>query len=95
LPDTKVIGLSKLPRIVELYARRLQIQERMTNEIAGAVQQLTGAQGVDVVVEGQHLCMMMRGVQKQNSYAMISAMRGRFRDDSRKRNEFLGLLRQN
>jgi GTP cyclohydrolase I len=93
LPGNKVIGLSKLPRLVDVYARRLQVQERMTNEIASTVAKLTSAQGVGVVVEGQHLCMMMRGVQKQNSYAITSAMLGRFRDDARTRSEFLDLIR--
>src|SRR5881398_2798754 len=72
LPTRKVVGLSKLPRLVEVYARRLQIQERMTQQIASGLQDLIGAQGVGVVVEAQHLCMMMRGVEKQNSYAITS-----------------------
>ena len=93
LPKTKVVGLSKLPRLVEVYSRRLQIQERMTQEIATTLQKLIGAQGVGVVVEAQHLCMMMRGVEKQNSYAITSAMLGRFRDDARTRSEFLDLIR--
>jgi GTP cyclohydrolase I len=92
LPTRKVIGLSKLPRVVEVFARRLQIQERMTHEIATGVQELIDAQGVAVVIEAQHLCMMMRGVQKQNSYAITSAMLGRFRDDPRTRSEFLDLI---
>ncbi len=92
LPNKKVIGLSKLPRVVEVFARRLQIQERMTHEIATAVQELIDAQGVAVVVEAQHLCMMMRGVEKQNSYAITSAMLGRFREDMRTRAEFLDLI---
>jgi len=92
LPNKKVIGLSKLPRVVEVFARRLQIQERMTHEIATAVQGLINAQGVAVVVEAQHLCMMMRGVEKQNSYAITSAMLGRFREDMRTRAEFLDLI---
>jgi GTP cyclohydrolase I len=92
LPNQKVIGLSKLPRVVEVFARRLQIQERMTHEIAAAVQELIDAQGVAVVVEAQHLCMMMRGVEKQNSYAITSAMLGRFREDMRTRAEFLDLI---
>src|SRR3978361_44896 len=74
IPRTKVIGLSKLPRLVDVFARRFQIQERMTHEIATAIQELIGAQGVGVVIEAQHLCMMMRGVEKQNSYATTSAM---------------------
>src|SRR5215204_1046013 len=74
LPHKKVIGLSKIPRLVDVYARRLQIQERMTFEIANTVKKLINAQGVGVVIEAQHLCMMMRGVEKQNSYAVTSAM---------------------
>ena len=93
LPRKKVIGLSKLPRLVDVYARRLQIQERMTYEIANTVKKLINAQGVGVVIEAQHLCMMMRGVEKQNSYAVTSAMLGGFRNDPRTRSEFLELLR--
>jgi GTP cyclohydrolase IA len=93
LPRKKVIGLSKLPRLVDVYARRLQIQERMTVEIANTVKKLINAQGVGVVIEAQHLCMMMRGVEKQNSYAITSAMLGGFRTDSRTRAEFLELIR--
>jgi len=93
LPRKKVIGLSKLPRLVDVYARRLQIQERMTYEIANTVKKLINAQGVGVVIEAQHLCMMMRGVEKQNSYAITSAMLGGFRTDSRTRMEFLNLIR--
>jgi GTP cyclohydrolase IA len=93
LPQTKVIGLSKLPRLVEVFARRLQIQEQMTHEIACTIEKLIQPMGVGVVVEAQHLCMMMRGVQKQNSYAITSSMRGRFREDPRTRNEFLDLIR--
>jgi GTP cyclohydrolase I len=92
IPRKKVIGLSKLPRLVEVYARRLQIQERMTYEIAATIKKLIGAQGVGVVIEAQHLCMMMRGVEKQNSYAITSAMLGAFRNDSRTRSEFLNLI---
>ncbi|MBI4664544.1 MAG: GTP cyclohydrolase I FolE [Verrucomicrobia bacterium] len=92
LPTDKVIGLSKLPRLVDLFARRLQVQERMTHEIAATIDALVKPQGVGVVVEGQHLCMMMRGVEKQNSYAITSAMLGRFRDDARTRGEFLDLI---
>ena len=93
LPRKKVIGLSKLPRLVDVFARRLQIQERMTFDIATTVKKLINAQGVGVVIEAQHLCMMMRGVEKQNSYAVTSAMLGCFRTDSRTRAEFLELLR--
>src|SRR5688572_26753776 len=92
LPGEKVIGLSKLPRLVELYARRLQVQERLTVQIAETILEYSGAQGVGVVIEAQHLCMLMRGVQKQNSYAITSSMLGSFRDDSRTRAEFLELV---
>jgi GTP cyclohydrolase IA len=93
LPSCKVVGLSKLPRLVEVYARRLQVQERMTNEIARTIQELIQPQGVAVVIEAQHLCMAMRGVEKQNSYALTSSMLGAFRDDARTRSEFLDLIR--
>jgi GTP cyclohydrolase I len=93
LPRRKVMGLSKVPRVVEVYARRLQVQERMTSEIARTIMELLGARGVGVVCEAQHLCMMMRGVEKQNSYALTSAMLGRFRSDGRTRGEFLDLIR--
>lgn len=92
IPQGKVIGLSKIPRIVDMYARRLQIQEGMTREIALAVEKVTGARGVGVVVEARHMCMMMRGVQKQNSAMMTSVMLGSFREDPRTRAEFLNLL---
>ncbi len=92
LPAGKVIGLSKIPRIVDMYARRLQIQESLTREIALAVEKVTGAKGVGVVVESKHLCMMMRGVEKQNSSMITSMMLGDFRSDSRTRSEFLTLL---
>jgi len=93
LPSKKIIGLSKLPRLVDVYARRLQVQERMTSQIARTIQELIKAEGVGVVIEAQHLCMMMRGVEKQNSYAITSAMLGQFRDDARTRMEFLDLIR--
>lgn len=92
LPTTKVIGLSKLPRLVNVFARRLQVQERMTHDIASTIQELVAPQGVGVVVEAQHLCMLMRGVEKQNSYAITSAMLGCFREDARTRSEFLNLI---
>src|SRR3954467_7752393 len=92
LPTKKVVGLSKLPRLVEIYARRFQIQERLTQEIALSLHTLIDAQGVGVVVEAQHLCMMMRGVEKQNSYAITSTLLGRFRDDARTRAEFMNLI---
>jgi len=93
LPNRKVIGLSKIPRIVDMYARRLQIQENLTRQIADSVLKLTGARGVGVVIEAKHLCMMMRGVEKQNSSMTTSAMLGRFRTDQRTRMEFLTLIR--
>ena len=92
LPKGKVIGLSKLARITDMYARRLQIQENLTKQIAEAVQQVTGARGVGVVLEAQHFCMMMRGVQKQNSSTISSMMLGTFREDQRTREEFLNLI---
>ncbi len=91
IPDGHVLGLSKLARLVEVYARRFQVQERMTEQIAQAVWETTRPQGVAVVVEAYHLCMMMRGVQKQNSKTITSAMRGAFLDDQRTRDEFLRL----
>jgi len=93
LPNRKVIGLSKIPRIVDMFARRLQIQENLTRQIADSVLKVTGARGVGVVIEAKHLCMMMRGVEKQNSSMTTSAMLGRFRTDSRTRTEFLTLIR--
>ena len=93
LPNGKVIGLSKIARIVDFYARRLQIQERMTVEIAQCIQSITGALGVSVVVEAKHLCMMMRGVEKQNSVMTTSMMLGELRNNSSSRSEFLHLIR--
>lgn len=93
LPRGKVIGLSKIARIVDMYARRLQIQESLTKQIATAVLEVTDGLGVGVIVESQHMCMMMRGVQKQNSSMTTSAMLGRFRADINTRNEFLQLVR--
>ncbi len=92
LPQGKVIGLSKIARITDMYARRLQIQENMTKQIAEAVQEVTGASGVGVVIEAQHFCMMMRGVQKQNSWTISSMMLGTFRDNPQTREEFLTLI---
>ena len=92
IPRKQVIGLSKLPRLVEVFARRLQIQERMTNQIAETIKTKINPLGVAVVVEGTHLCMSMRGVQKQNSFAVTSAMLGAFRDHARTRMEFLELI---
>ena len=93
LPRTKVIGLSKIPRIVDAFSRRLQVQERLTNEIASTIQSAIDPLGVAVVMEGTHLCMAMRGVEKQQSSAVTSAMLGTFREDARTRSEFLGLIR--
>jgi len=91
IPDGKIVGLSKLPRIVDMFARRLQVQERLTEQIAEAVQEVLAPKGVCVVIEAMHLCMMMRGVQKQNSQTVTSAVRGIFRNDDRTREEFLSL----
>ena len=93
LPHKRVIGLSKIPRLVDVFARRLQIQERMTNQIAETIREKIHPHGVAVVCEGTHLCMSMRGVEKQNSYAVTSAMLGGFRDNARTRMEFLELIR--
>jgi len=93
LPNGKVLGLSTVARIVDMYARRLQIQENLTREIAEAMQQVTGASGVAVVIEAQHMCMMMRGVEKQNSSMVTSVMLGQFRDNAATRSEFLGLVK--
>jgi len=93
LPRGKVIGLSKVARIVDMYARRLQIQESLTKQIANAVLTVTDGLGVGVIVESQHMCMMMRGVQKQNSSMTTSAMLGTFRSDINTRNEFLSLVK--
>ncbi len=93
IPKTRVIGLSKIPRLVDVFARRLQIQERMTNQIAETIREKVDPLGVAVVCEGTHLCMSMRGVEKQNSFAVTSAMLGVFRDNARTRSEFLELIR--
>jgi GTP cyclohydrolase IA len=93
LPSEKVIGLSKIPRIVDAFSRRLQVQERLTNQIAEIILDTINPLGVGVVMEGTHLCMAMRGVEKQNSYAVTSAMLGTFRADPRTRSEFLTLIR--
>ena len=94
IPNGKVIGLSKLPRLVEVFARRLQVQERLTMQIAETIQNAIEPQGVGVVVEARHLCMMMRGVEKQHSAAVTSSMLGCFRDCKETREEFLSLIRQ-
>jgi GTP cyclohydrolase I len=93
IPSRQVIGLSKIPRLVDVFARRLQIQERMTNQIAQTILEKINPLGVAVVCEGTHLCMSMRGVEKQNSFAVTSAMLGSFRDNARTRSEFLELIR--
>lgn len=93
IPNGKIIGLSKIPRIVDVFARRLQVQERMTVQIAQAIQEVLQPEGVGVVADAAHLCMMMRGVAKQNSSTMTSCLLGRFRSDARTRSEFLGLVR--
>jgi len=93
IPSTKVIGLSKIPRLVDIFSRRLQVQERLTNQIADTIMHKVAPKGVAVVMEGTHLCMSMRGVEKQNSFAVTSAMHGIFRDNARTRMEFLELIR--
>jgi GTP cyclohydrolase IA len=92
LPNGKVLGLSKFARIADMFARRLQIQENLTKQIAEAVQQVTGARGVAVVIEASHMCMMMRGVEKQNSSMLTSVMLGAFREQQATRSEFLRLI---
>jgi GTP cyclohydrolase I len=92
IPTGKVLGLSKVARIVDLYARRLQIQEALTSEIAQTIMEVTEAEGVGVIIEAQHMCMMMRGVEKQNSVMKTSAMLGSFRNEQKTREEFLALL---
>ncbi len=92
IPNRKVLGLSKIPRLVEIFSRRLQVQERLTMEVAQTLEDVLQPKGVGVVVEAKHLCMMMRGVQKQNSYAITSSLRGEFEDDPKTRAEFMGLL---
>ena len=93
IPDGRIIGLSKIPRIVDIFARRLQVQERLTQQIANAIQEVLQPKGVGVVAHASHLCMMMRGVQKQNSAAMTSCLVGCFQSEAKTRNEFLGLVR--
>jgi GTP cyclohydrolase I len=94
VPEGRVVGLSKLPRLVDMYSRRLQVQERMTREIAEAINTVVTPRGVGVVVEGRHLCMEMRGVEKQNSQTLTSCMLGVFRTDERTRSEFLSHIQQ-
>src|SRR5687768_6702679 len=91
IPDGRIVGLSKLPRIVDVFARRLQVQERLTEQIAQAIEQALRPRGVGVVIEAVHLCMMMRGVEKQNSKTITSALRGQFRECPMTRDEFLRL----
>ncbi len=92
LPAGRIVGLSKIPRVVEVFARRLQVQERLTDQIADALMDVIRPLGVGVVIEASHLCMMMRGVEKQSSRTVTSALRGSFRDDSKTRDEFLRLV---
>ena len=94
IPNGKIIGLSKIPRIVDVFARRLQVQERLTSEVANAIQEVLEPKGVGVVASASHLCMMMRGVQKQNSSAMTSCLLGGFRTDPSTRAEFLNLVQR-
>lgn len=93
IPDGKIVGLSKIPRLVEVFARRLQVQERMTQQIASTIDEYLSPKGVAVVSEANHMCMMMRGVEKQNSSATASAMIGAFKEDARTRAEFLSLVK--
>ena len=94
VPDGKIIGLSKIARVVDVFARRLQVQERMTSQIAEGLMEILTPRGVGVVMEARHFCMMMRGVQKQNSSTLSSAMRGIFQEDARTRMEFMDLIRR-
>jgi len=93
VPDGRIVGLSKIPRIVEMFSRRLQVQERLTVQVASALEEAIHPKGVGVVVEAAHLCMMMRGVEKQNSKAVTTCMLGRFRSDHRTRAEFLNFIK--
>ena len=95
IPNGKVVGLSKIPRLVEMFARRLQVQERLTMEIAETIEKILQPRGVAVVVESIHLCMMMRGVQQQNAFAITSSLKGAFQEDSKTRSEFMELIRHN
>ena len=92
IPNGRIVGLSKIARLVEMYSRRLQVQERLTNEVARVIEKVLQPRGVAVIIEAQHLCMMMRGVQKQNSYAISSAMIGEFEADPKTRAEFMQLI---
>jgi GTP cyclohydrolase I len=93
IPNGKVLGLSKIPRLVEMFARRLQVQERLTMEIAETIEKVLAPRGVAVVCEAIHLCMMMRGVEQQNAFAITSSLKGVFQDDSKTRSEFMELIR--
>jgi GTP cyclohydrolase I len=93
IPDGRIVGLSKLPRLVEMYARRLQVQERLNTQIAECIEAVLRPKGVAVVVEAVHLCMMMRGVEQQNAFAITSSLRGEFETDSKTRSEFMELIR--
>ena len=92
LPEKKIIGLSKIPRIVDIYARRLQVQERLTQQVADALQDVLSPKGVAVVIEAEHLCMQMRGVEKKSSFMITSAVRGAFRENNKTREEFLSII---
>ena len=92
IPNGKVIGLSKIPRVIDMYARRLQVQERLTHQIADAIKDVLDPKGVAVVMEGRHMCMQMRGVEKQNSFASTSAMAGQFKSSAETRSEFLSII---
>ena len=92
LPDEKIVGLSKIPRIVDIYARRLQVQERLTQQVADALQDVLNPKGVAVVIEAEHLCMQMRGVEKKSSFMITSAVRGAFRENNKTREEFLSII---
>ena len=92
LPEKKIIGLSKIPRIVDIYARRLQVQERLTQQVADALQDVLNPKGVAVVIEAEHLCMQMRGVEKKSSFMITSAVRGVFRENNKTREEFLSII---
>ena len=95
IPDGRVIGLSKIPRIIDMFSRRLQVQERLTHQIESALNNVLKPKGVAVVMEGRHMCMQMRGVEKQNSFASTSAMSGQFRKSSETRSEFLSIINKN
>ena len=92
IPDGRVIGLSKIPRIIDMFSRRLQVQERLTGQIADSIDSVLEPKGVAVVMEGQHMCMQMRGVEKQSSYTATSAMHGKFRSSAETRSEFLSII---